>query len=125
MVRAKRKTVRCPWCKYSPGCPPKDCSFKDLPMEKELILKRMQDEVDAINDIKRQLISGDFTDSKAMVIDSIDRAKGLSIMFDVLNKEFGMNEEEVKKLVKTESKLSALEKMRLAVRFKTIERGGK
>ena len=127
MVQAKENAVICPWCEYNiHGCQPKDCDFKSLRMEKKAILERMQQELDAINKAKRLLVSNRFAgDPKMVVLDIVDKLKGLDIMFKVLWKKFGMGEAEVKSHLTEVEKFSVADRLKLAIRFKSVDRGRK
>ena len=120
------KKVVCPWCVYnSHGCPVDQCDFRTLPMEKDAILKRMGQELNIINSNKRALVSGKVADPKNAVVGILDRVKGLDIMFNVLWKKFGMSEAEVKAQLPEVEKFSAADRLKLAIRYKSLDRGGK
>jgi len=121
-------TKNCKWCTHNPYSSHCDsdgnCDFKNLPFDKDAILERVKAERSIIQDAKEKIIS---TSSESIadeeVAQVLDSMKGIQIMVDVLMKDFGMSEKELKDIIslqkdsfiqraKMASKLSALKKSR-------------
>ena len=124
----KTKTEdRCPWCKYIPGgCTAKDCDFKELPYEREAILKRLKQEADAVIDMRDNIIKND--DPDAEVLENImDISYGMQIMTNRLKEDFDVTDDEIKELIGAK-KLSMWQKAKLAAKtqqLRSLRKGGK
>ena len=124
--------MSCPWCKYQTGgkCAAKDCDFKELPYRRTDILARIRREADHVVEIRNKLADSHDVDEETITEDTaliMDLAAGINIMSKALQEDFGMSEDEVKKVVGVK-KLSLMQKAKLAskmAQFKMMRRGRK
>ena len=121
---------KCEWCDIAKEkgikCDPKDCDFKSIPLTTVGVLKRMQEESDAVYDLKMRVIKERLTNEKTreIVTSVFDKVKGLDVMMYVLNTRFGMDNDHVfSKLDR--KKLTSMQSTQFAIKVLEATRGGK
>lgn len=121
------KKKGCPWCDYNAFCKQeKDCDFRSLSFRKDMIMARIETEINwivtarktalsplASNDKKRELLEG-----------IIDRTKGIEIMTSVLKAEFGVTDDELKPMFMA-AKMSSMEKLKMYSQLTKMKRATK
>ena len=90
---------------------PESCDFRMLKYEKEDILRRIQKEVSAIDDMKEKILR---TGDVGLVVGMMDKAKGIDIMSQRLVADFGMTYGQIKETMPSR-KFSLADKARLAM----------
>lgn len=110
------KEQHCAWCTWNGNaCRTQgdvdDCDFRTLPMQKEKVLARIQEERKYIEEHMHETKS---QDDVALLMDKVG---GIIIMKNVLVKEFGMDEEEVGRAT---SGMSWMKRMRLVAKMRSM-----
>jgi hypothetical protein len=118
---------KCPWCdKNRYGCSrDENCDFRSLPMEKKAIEGRIDKEAKEIRRIKDEM-AFDNRDILNAWNELSDRMRGLEVMAEVLQTDFCVSEDEIKRLMKPAKQgLAGKTKLMLRMAQLKAERGKK
>lgn len=128
MDEVKKEEVKkefCAWCKHNPfNCEGVEtaCDFRTLPYDKDAIMNRLQEEYVKYSADRKKLVDGkDLKEQMQVANDVVDRARGMQIMVDRLNKDFGVPLEQIKKEVGFEP-VRFVDRVKLATMAATMKR---
>jgi hypothetical protein len=122
--------VNCDWCGIVKAkgitCEFATCDFKTIPMTKEGILKRMQEESDNVYVLKMRVVNERLSISQVreVVVQTFDKAKGLDVMMSVLKEKFGMSDEKILSSL-DRKKLTSMQSTQFVIKTLEATRGGK
>ena len=104
------------------------CDFKTLLYDKDAILNRVRSEIAEIDKAKKLVLESTDSDLQlGLMVDVVDKMKGIDIMSQRLIADFGMTFEQIKKEAPSEP-FSWMDKIRLGMALKNAqnrERGRK
>ena len=127
MVETKvKKKTGCPWCDYNAFCKQeKECDFRSLSFRKDMIMARIETEIDWIVTARKTALSSaaNMLKKRELLEGIIDRTKGIEIMTSVLKAEFGVKDDELKPMFMA-AKMSSMEKLKMYSQLKTLKRAG-
>ena len=122
--------VNCDWCTIAKAkgitCEFATCDFKTIPMTKEGILKRMQEESDNVYVLKMRVVNERLSVSqiRECVTATFDKAKGLDIMMFVLKDKFDMTDDKILGSL-NRKKLTPIQSTQFILKTLEATRGGK
>lgn len=117
----------CEWSKYNGGCGT-PCDFKNLKYDKDAIIERLREEARWTQSCKETIARGiSREEGEKMMVELADKIVGMQIMSTRLTKDFGIKDEDLRKMLRSEVRHNFVTdaKIALAVAKMKYSRGKK